>query len=218
MTNPVKGPSFLNLHQVLPVKDLRKLLYAKLDPYDRFLVMVAHGHPVGSLYDSFDFQMWCAQHGYLSLMPVSIPTSHIARIVEHAVINGQTNIVHQFRYSLTRCMSHVAAWAGQLEILQMMKNSTVGMYIDGCLCVAASRGHLHVLRWLVETTTTAVKPQCIDIAFDSAMEHGQTHIVDWLLDSGFTLPNVSRGKHHMVYQMQSGWPDIYRVNFKAQTN
>jgi hypothetical protein len=60
------APSWLNLAQLGLYRDLRKLVYAKLEPFDRALVEATHLHKPLTLYEPFAAH--CAMHGYFKLL------------------------------------------------------------------------------------------------------------------------------------------------------
>ena len=60
------APSWLNLAQFGLYRDLRKLIYAKLEPFDRALVRAAHHIKPVKLDEHFAAS--CARRGYLSLL------------------------------------------------------------------------------------------------------------------------------------------------------
>lgn len=117
--------SLLNLHLYLP-KDVRKIIYAKLEENDIRLILNAHGskkEPIPTLILSYH----CARNGYLKLM-------------KWVVARG-------FKWNVETCTC--AAENGRLELLIWLHaNNCPSSKMD--VRYAAKNGHLEVMIWLHE--------------------------------------------------------------------
>ena len=114
--------SLLNLHRYLP-KDVRKLIYAKLDKYDIKLILKAHG----------------------SKEPILI-----VELSLHCVKNGHLELLKWARnkkcpWSVRACK--LAAKNGHLEVLKYLHDNNCPWNANACRH-AAENGHLEVLKYL----------------------------------------------------------------------
>ena len=87
--------SYLNLHTLIPQRDVRKLIYAKLTRHEFFTVCVAHGR---SLSFPVKFADHCAENGYLELLQWAIEKKcvHNSRIYYYAARNGHLKLLQWF--------------------------------------------------------------------------------------------------------------------------
>ena len=60
-------PDLLNLSRHVSERNVRKRIFSHLHSYDIELVMCAHNTKRGFAFNS-DFSLFCAEHGYISLM------------------------------------------------------------------------------------------------------------------------------------------------------
>lgn len=146
--------SWLNLHEWIPQRDVRKLVYGYLNAHDLLLVERAHG--VKKTPITFSFMKHVVGCGYLE-------------IVKWATDDGY--------YFGARLSAH-AAKCGQLYVLQMLRER--GCYVDATTCANAARyGHLDVLKfarlhgcpWDQRTLLYAKRK-------------GHQHVVEWALQNG----------------------------------
>ena len=143
--------SLINLHTRLP-KDVRKLIYAKLDKYDIELVLRAHGSKRPIL--TVKFSHYCAKNGYLDLLI-------------WAISNG----CQQDAYTCT-----LAAAGGHLEVLIWLHDN--GCPCESRIYKrAAFNGHLEVLKWLYDNGCPINKSECIEYIKPYI---NRQNIVDWL--------------------------------------
>jgi hypothetical protein len=147
--------SLLNLGSQIPIKDLRKLVYAKLNYADKELVKLAHDSTasVDQVFKSVRFQNACAQFGYLPILKYN--AKHLHRGVslsQHAALGGQLHVLEWLRfygYAFNTNTCANAARAGHLHVLKWMRDNNCPWY-ELVGHTAAYGGHLDVLRWAVE--------------------------------------------------------------------
>lgn len=189
--------SWLNLHEKVSQRDVRKLIYKKLTAHDRFVVEIAHGKEV--VQPSLDFLCHAAQHGYMALLKWASTNESKWHTKASAALCGNSpalewlqsqDCLWDLRFAIIKgCeWNHViiyfAAERGHLEIVQWM-NTRYGVPLDYLVCAAASRrGRLHVLKWIRDNG-------CIsdDIDMQAAYE-GHLDIVKWLHSIGNPCRNV----------------------------
>jgi hypothetical protein len=144
-------PVWLGLASV--PRDVRKLLYQKLTLVDKHMTRIAHGLSHENMCVSC--LMGCAGAGYLSLLkhvwPRCTKVSHLvcADMCEEAAKHGQL---------------HVIEW---LEA----RNTPLGL----ALCIAAAKGHVHILEWALRTGHKLNA----NIYYNAAA-NGQLHVIQWL--------------------------------------
>ena len=175
--------SYLNLHTLIPQRDVRKLIYAKLTRHEFFTVCVAHGRS-----SSFpvEFADHCAENGYLELLQWAIEKKcvHNSRIYYYAARNGHLKLLQWFweessnikRRDRNACTG--AAQGGHLEILQWVKSLSsheqIGWVSVVCL-IAAEKGYLNILKW-VEGQDYRIGPS---VCFQAA-KNGHLNILQWV--------------------------------------
>jgi hypothetical protein len=177
--------SLLNLHLYLPIKDVRKLIYAKLDEWDRALVKAAHGFgstDVQSIYRDVEFQQNCAFKGYLSLLQhIGDKISVNPGICAAAAKGGNLHVLQWARKNGcpwdNRTCSY-AAGGGYLHVVQWARENVCPW--DEATCeYAAVSGHLNVLQWARENGCPWDKWTCSGAAL-----RGHLHVLQWARVNG----------------------------------
>jgi hypothetical protein len=118
------SPSWLNLAAFGLYRDLRKLVYSKLDAFDMRLVEAAHLSNKPVTLDR-DFAWKCAERGYLSLL--------------------QWARAQRCRWNEWVCRA--AASKGHLHVLAWARENGCPWDLWTC-AAAAENGYLSVLQWL----------------------------------------------------------------------
>ena len=131
-------------------KDIRKLIYAKLDKYDIKLILKAHGSKEPIL----DGISWhCAKNGHLELLKWARDNN--------------------CPYDVWVCAG--AAMNGHLEVLKYLHEN--GYEWDAWACTrAAKNGHLEILKYLHANGCLWDKSECVLLA----TQNDHQHIIDWL--------------------------------------
>jgi len=173
---------------MLPNRDLRQLLYAKLDHWDRELVKLAHGPSIlddrprfTRVFEDVRFQRWCARRGYIALL-------------EHITHWPSKDTRELYRY---------AAIGGNVNVLQWLKDKgTPFPDRDSLACTeAAGGGHLSALKWLLENGSYCLGK----FVFKAAARNGHLHVLQWLVANGYMMPryiglDAAAGGHLCVLQ------------------
>ena len=134
MGGPVKKikVSPLNLHRVIPVRDVRKLIWKYIGSQDRQVVQVTqNSNKKPNLELSFSY--YCVKNGHLSLL-------------KWARENGSVGISGCYWNEWT-CAG--AAAYGHLEVLKWARENGCDWNSDTC-SFAAWNDHLEVLQWARE--------------------------------------------------------------------
>ena len=141
--------SLVDLHRYLP-KDIRKLIYAKLDKYDIDLILNAHGSkkPIPDI----ELSSHCAENGHLVVLKYlhdnGCPSSVNACAL--ASYNGHLEVLKYLHANGCRWTTNACTYAarnGHLELL-------IWLHVNGCpwdesaFALAAQKGHLEVLIWM----------------------------------------------------------------------
>jgi len=200
--------SWLNLKSLLPVKDLRKLLFAKLEPWDKLMVKLAHcpttlpapnqdTEVVSRVFATLEFQHWCVAHGYIALLEYIKP--HVVRCVPvdskdvnlscTAAESGHVHVLHWLGVNgcfMGRVLYSCAARGGHVHVLQWLKDhgfhcpqrTDVGMLETFSCRMAAEKGHLPALQWLVQNGFS-----CNWETSSVAAIAGHLDVLEWLVDN-----------------------------------
>ena len=144
------APTWLNLGVHGLYRDVRKLIYTKLDAFDRALVEAAHmSNRTVTLDEAFARK--CAKRGHLGLL-------------QWARANG-------CRWNARTCAN--AAAGGHLHVLQWARES--GCPWGSWTCTkAAENGHLEVLQWAREEGCPWDEWTC-----SSAAKNGDLKVLQW---------------------------------------
>jgi len=119
----LKRVSWLNLHEFIPQRDVRQLIYKKLTKHERLTVELAHGIATTKM-PSIDFVRYVTLNGFIFLL-------------QWARSQGAP-------WDESTCAD--AARHGHLNVLQWARSE--GAPWDESTCAeAAYSGHLHVLQW-----------------------------------------------------------------------
>lgn len=186
--------SWVNLHQHIAQKDVRRLIYALLDVCDRFCVMQAHG--IASYFDR-GVQNKCAEMGYVILFNHLVNencdpwTAHEAS--NHAARAGQLEMLKFIRahfkespFRFTTC-AH-AAQSGRLEVIEWLREQ--GCAWDDETCTWAIRcGHYHVFKWAIAKGCNWIGKEDDDLTYSAleAIEWNQLRVLQQLIEDGAEL-------------------------------
>jgi hypothetical protein len=146
----VVTPSWLNLAQLGLYRDLRKLVYKKLEPFDWVMAEAAHLHKPVKLDN--DFARCCARRGHLALL-------------QWARENGCSP------FNELVCVA--AGEGGHLHVLQWLREQGCP-WNKGTCNKAAGGGHFEVLKWAHENFCPWDSDTC---AF--AAKIGRLDILQW---------------------------------------
>jgi hypothetical protein len=143
--------SWLNLATFGWYRDLRKLIYAKLDRFDRALVVAAHlsNQPVKL---NEEFAADCARRGHLALLQWArgLGCPWEKQTCEMAAAGGHLAVLRWALEQGCPCDEVTCRWAakcGHLPILELAREH--GCPWDTMACaMAAFGGHLSVLQWM----------------------------------------------------------------------
>ncbi len=144
--------SWLNLHEWIQQRDIRKLIYRLLDSVDWQIVQYAH---TGKGIETDLFIEECAVRGHFELVKWGVAQSYQmidVRMCHCAVQGGNLKIIqwlqtngHTIECSLSLC--EIAAGYGQLEVLKWLLLGSLGM--PYCCCKwsfeCASMGYLQMV-------------------------------------------------------------------------
>ena len=178
------APTWLNLAALGLYRDVRVLVYRKLDWFDRALVEQAHLSSKPVTLD-LSFALECAERGHLGLL-------------QWARERGCP-------WDSRVCAK--AAWSGHLEVLQWAheQGCPVG---EGALAAAAGAGQLAVLEWAHEQGCEWGAALCT-----AAARAGQLQALRWLRRAGcpwdsslFAAAFLSRQWHVLQYAKECGCP------------
>jgi hypothetical protein len=198
--------SLLNLTQMLPVKDLRKLFYAKLEYWDRALVELAscgHANPL-RVFRNTNFQRWCARRGHIALLKCIEP--HIEKcsdLCDAAACGGKLHVLTWLAdvgCPIGYPPFASAASSGNVQVLEWLRDSRLASHGDFELivedisvCVAAAKfGHLPAIQWLGRHGFRWDARTCY-----AAAEYGHLHVLQWLAENGCPM-RLSMAATHAV--------------------
>ncbi len=188
--NRNRKPTWLNLGNYIPQKDVRKLIYNKLTKYEQYTVALAHNPN----YDKKGPKKLCdyaAVNNYLNLLHWAQQTNFKIRpsTVKAAAANARINVLHYLKY---RCDKHfsacyAAAESGHLQTLQWLISNDWPLEVEILYNAAAIGGHLHILQWLLETYNEPLRET--ELCTDAA-RNGHLHILQWLRDASIHREDV----------------------------
>ncbi len=161
-----KRVSWLNLHLHIPQRDVRKLIYAKLDLCDRMMVEMAH-NTKKTFNDMYDWCALFARRGYRKLIEF------------HLVQCPWNGPLESYVYVLE------AGIGGHLELVKWLVAMGCGFREMDVGWFIAEQGHLHVLQWLYKQGWCCFD----DVTCAYAAVGGHIHVLEWLLDKGCPLSN-----------------------------
>jgi hypothetical protein len=183
--------SWLNLHHWIPQRDVRKLIYKKLDFLDRFMTEWAHsGHR--SLF-GICFAEACAKRGYLQLL--------------------QWARNNKYSYYQDRNMCLYAGEHGHLHVMEWLRTPEGGNWSWDCVdwILLPRKGHLHVLKALHANGINFTTEHTCMLA---AAFGGHLEVLQWLRSIGChwnasVLKIAKKYKHWEVlsWATENGCPD-----------
>jgi len=174
--------SWLNLHQWIPQRDIRKMIYKLLDWNDRRIVEYAHTNKLSLLNNIH--QLDCAQHGYLSMLQWMYCDLHFPineAVYIFAAQYGHLNVIkwaRSIKCPWDQWTTLFAARYGHLELLDWL-------YENGCplgpsICdSAAIGGHLHIMKWLHSKDCKWSENTTVNAA-----DCGYLELFQYLIDNG----------------------------------
>jgi SAM-dependent methyltransferase len=174
--------SWLHLHALGLYRDLRKLIYIRLNKFDFAVVEAAHfsSRPV-KLDEAF--ARLCAEQGHLTLLKWArenrCPWNEWTCAL--AAENGHVQVLQWARengcpWNGSTCSS--AARGGHLCELQWARENRCPWSEETC-ARAAANGHLHVLQWARENGCPWDKQTCAWAAFNGHLE-----VLQWARENG----------------------------------
>jgi hypothetical protein len=217
-----EGPmnSLLNLSHVLPIKDLRNLMFDKLDHWDRELVMPAHAGPTNQLrvFRNKNFQRWCARLGHIALLKYIKP--HVYKCTElcaAAAYGGRLHVITwlvSIGCPIDYSLFPSAAIGGNVEVLEWLKYGLAdpgdfeGFATENAAACtnAAEFGHLPAIHWLMQHGFHWDEQTCHEAA-----QHGHLHVLQWIVDNGCPITlsvaatYAARRGHLHVLQWLAPW-------------
>jgi hypothetical protein len=168
----------LNLHLLIPQKDVRKLIWRLLDPIDREMIKCAHNRnrrPYISMTK-------CAEKGYINLLKLGITYGYSSHsICDIAARGGHLEV---FKWALENgCHRNQwtcaeAALGGHLELLQWARANGCPWNYSVCEN-AAQGGHLNVLKWARANGGPWGSSTCT-----WAAKNGHLEMLKWARDNG----------------------------------
>lgn len=127
--------SYLNLHEVIPSRDIRKMIYAYLDKDDREMVKCAHN---AKREKGKKFFVACAAKGILSLLEEHKTT--LDELISNAKVWD--------RYEIT--MAQAASKSGQLSVLKwLQQNYSKKYFVSWCIDAALRSGQQRVIEYFM---------------------------------------------------------------------
>lgn len=148
----------LNLGDWIPQKDVRKIIWNKLNRLDKLMVWSAHGVHTYMKRDLNPYVRECVQHGYLDLTLFFLTEKKHA--VKHFILDGAyyghlhmiewilVNFPEEF-HSHSIDISRNAASGGHVKILEFVEKQ--GKPLCKYLCsIAARSNHTNVIKWGIE--------------------------------------------------------------------
>lgn len=201
----MKGSCPLNLNYLLPIKDVRKMIWKQLNDIDRMMVMMTHNKKDEETFIengySQEFVCGCTKYGYLELLKWMQDDEllYLSSIFYNAAKYNHINILEwanekgylsEFDFNV---FSRNAVRCGNLQVLKWLytKSGTLHCDIDIDACY---NGYLYVLNWLKDIDFLFLKEDM----YYSAIATNQLHVLDWLLLNGCPIP-----KRDTIYQGNS---------------
>lgn len=175
--------SWLNLHLWIQQRDIRKIIYRKLDTFDRHMVHVAHNSNVHIDKFNSEFINHCAAHGYFSLflwLRNEIGCSMNETTCLYAAQYGSLNILEWLKgngYLFHTNICAYAALGGHLEILKWLNKFIICTPLTSMY--AAISGNLEIFEWLKMGKQLSCKKQCLNFA----KMYKKQHVIDWINDN-----------------------------------
>jgi hypothetical protein len=158
--------SWFNLHHFIPIRDVRKLIYTKLDGGDRIAVSMAHNSTI--VFDSSTvFSCHCAKHGYIELL-------------QWARTRG---------CQWDELTIRIAAQYGRYELFTWMYMEKCPVDLNQTINAAVCGGHIRIIAWLVDIGITFNNRT----VFRHATRRGHTNIMQWFHDRGSLTSHDYRG-------------------------
>jgi hypothetical protein len=183
--NP-KRVTWLNLHHLIPQRDIRKLIYARLNNYDREVIECAHFRKKRPTITR-SFVYYCAKSGYLGLLIWlrRLKCDPWSKVFFKAAKQGHLHIIqwgHSFGYNanVQSDICSIAATEGHLQLLRwvFMKDYA---WDYKYICTQACRGgHINVLKWLKSKGRKWQADICKQICHDATL-FGHFDILEWML-------------------------------------
>jgi hypothetical protein len=145
------APSWLELKDHLPVRDLRKYLYARLDDGDFYMVQLAHGCKPSV--EPYKAAVAMIRNEYTWLLPLLGDTNDVAFYVTRiAPVLGKVRVLDWLRvfdpghkYKLSEIVID-AARHGQVSVLEWLGKP--GKYTLPIASAAIDNHHILILEWL----------------------------------------------------------------------
>jgi len=170
----------LDLDRLIPIRDVRQLVWRKLTPYDREMVRCAHNSERIPDID-WRFMLRCARLGYVKLLELGY--DHELNVTYQVMRKaGRGGHLETFQWVCAHfdewcCLDACAAIAmgGNLLLLQWART-------QGCSwdfqtpANAACKGHLHVLQWIHTQECELDDPWICA----SAAVNGHLGVLQWL--------------------------------------
>lgn len=183
----MKRVSWLNLHEWIAIKDLRKYIYSWLTSFDKMMVLVAHCPKKLTSVQHEYLIPYCAQHGYLELAKWAQDNHFFwnhAAILRRAIGGNRIAVLEwvcQEKGAAANAVAcRYAAESGRLELLKWMYANEFDMVGD-LWSAAAMGGHVHVFEWLLEIKFYRV----LKVGhISTAARNGHLAAVVWLREHG----------------------------------
>jgi len=197
--------SWLNLHVHGIPRDVRKIIYGKLEPVDRMMVEIAHTPVYAFLFCDPAFglvvSVYCAKHGYETLLRwwISIGGDVSWKAMNLAAGYGRVEIMEMIRVAYIwpdegagtidielhhqiingpfEAAYNAATLRGHLNVIEHLYKTVVTSRatLRYVECLAAREGHLHILKWL------HTKTQICYQTLIRATECGHLNVIVWLI-------------------------------------
>ena len=166
-------PGLLNLSRHVSERNVRKKIFSHLHSYDIELVMCAHNTKRGFAFNP-DFSLFCAEHGYISLMQWAL----------------------QYQCPWDYDAAVVAAQNGHIEFLKWATLNTHMSRSSDAITEFVKRDDLDSMEWLISNGY----PIC-QSSSDEAALRGNKKLLKWCMERGAgcggkTAENAAQGKHY----------------------
>jgi hypothetical protein len=168
-------------------KDIRRLIYAKLDRWDKEFVKSAHNskYPLVLLDDLVDA---CAKKGHLSLI-------QWMQITVGLVFQDGHGVRTAFGPNCKWAIAHGAADGGSLPVLQWVHEQGWSWPLDTIFWIVRS-GRLDILQWFVENVHRNWKRSD---AWKYAQTHKHYHILQWMIVNGLDAGSYDMSGYAAAY-------------------